>query len=86
MESGCPASVPGAGDGTVFDVVQGHEYQPVPLGIAVAKTNQPLRDALQKALNALIADGSYRKILEKHGVEGGAVTSATINGGANLKL
>ena len=75
-----------AGNGTVFDVVSGHEYQPVPLGIAVAKTNQPLRDALQKALNALIADGSYRKILEKHGVEGGAVTSAMINGGANLKL
>ncbi|QDL37399.1 ABC transporter substrate-binding protein [Rhodoferax sediminis] len=75
-----------AGDGKVFDVVPGHEYQPVPLGVAVSKTNQPLRDALQKALNALIADGSYRKILEKHGVEGGAVTSATINGGANLKL
>ena len=75
-----------AGDGKVFDVVPGHEYQPVPLGVAVSKTNQPLRDALQKALNALIADGSYRKILEKHGVEGGAVTSASINGGANLKL
>ncbi|MEO6972538.1 MAG: ABC transporter substrate-binding protein [Rhodoferax sp.] len=75
-----------AGDGTIFDVVKGHEYQPVPLGIAVSKTNQPLRDALQKSLNALIADGSYRKILEKHGVEDGAVTSATINGGANLKL
>ncbi|MDR3452028.1 MAG: ABC transporter substrate-binding protein [Rhodoferax sp.] len=75
-----------AGDGTIFDVVPGHEYQPVPLGIAVSKTNQPLRDALQKALNALIADGSYRKILEKHGVEGGAVKAATINGGANLKL
>lgn len=75
-----------AGNGTVFDVVKGHEYQPVPLGIAVAKDNTALRDALQKALNELIADGSYQKILEKYGVEGGAIKSATINGGANVKL
>jgi transcriptional accessory protein Tex/SPT6 len=44
------------------------------------------QDALKKSLDALIADGTYRKILEKHGVESGAVTSATINGGANLKI
>lgn len=75
-----------AGDGKIFDVVQGHVYQPVPLGIGVAKSNPQLRDALQKALNALIASGAYRKILETHGVESGAVSSATINGGANLKL
>lgn len=75
-----------AGDGKIFDVVQGHVYQPVPLGIGVAKSNTQLRDALQKSLNALIADGTYRKILEKHGVESGALRSATINGGANLKL
>jgi len=75
-----------AGDGTIFDVVRGHEYQPVPLGIGVAKSNTALRDALQKSLDALIADGTYRQILEKHGVESGAVTSATINGGAHLKI
>jgi polar amino acid transport system substrate-binding protein len=75
-----------AGDGTVFDVVRDHEYQPVPLGIGVAKSNTSLRDALKKSLDALIADGTYRKILAKHGVESGAVTSATINGGANLRI
>lgn len=75
-----------AGGGTIFDVVQGHVYQPVPLGIGVAKSNTKLRDELKSALDALIADGSYRKILEKWGVEDGAVGSATINGGANLKL
>ena len=75
-----------ANNGTLFDVVPGHEYQPVPLGIAVSKTDTQLRDALQKALDALIADGSYRKILEKHGVESGAVKSATINGGKDLKI
>ena len=70
-----------AGDGKIFDVVANREYQPVPLGIGVAKDNTALRDALQKSLNALIADGSYLKILQKHGVEGGAVKTATINGG-----
>ncbi len=70
-----------AGEGKIFDVVSDREYQPVPLGIGVAKDNAALRDALQKALNTLIADGSYRKILEKYGVEGGALKSATINGG-----
>jgi polar amino acid transport system substrate-binding protein len=70
-----------AGDGKIFDVVPNREYQPVPLGIGVAKDNTTLRDALQKSLNALIADGTYVKILTKHGVEGGAVKTATINGG-----
>jgi len=75
-----------AGNGTVFDVVAGREYQPVPLGIAVAKSDPGLRDALQKALQALITDGTYHKILVKYGVEGGAVKSATINGGKNVKI
>ena len=70
-----------AGEGKIFDVVRDREYQPDPVGIAVAKDNIALRDLLQKTLNAMIADGSYRKILEKHGVEGGAVKSATINAG-----
>jgi polar amino acid transport system substrate-binding protein len=75
-----------AGDGTVFDVVPGKIYQMVPLGIAVPKANTALRDALQKSLNALIADGTYKKLLQKHGVEDGAIGAATINGGANVKI
>ncbi len=70
-----------AGDGKLFDVVPGVEYQPVPVGIAVAKDNPALRDELQKALAAMIADGSYLRILEKYGVESGAVKTAAINGG-----
>ena len=69
-----------AGDGQVFDVVGGKEYLQSPIGIAVAKDNTALRDALQKALDAIIADGSYRKILEKYGMEGGAIAHAVING------
>ncbi len=70
-----------AGDGKLFDVAEG-EYQPVPLGIAVAKDNTALRDALQKSLTALIADGTYLKILEKYKVAGGALKNAKINGGS----
>ncbi|MDQ2733780.1 MAG: ABC transporter substrate-binding protein [Pseudomonadota bacterium] len=75
-----------AGDGTIFDVVANHEYQPVPIGIAVPKANTALRDQLKKSLAALIADGSYMKILQKHGLEGGAIPSAAINGGKNVKI
>jgi len=74
-----------AGDGTVFDVIADHEYQPVPIGIGVPKSNSQLRDQLKNALDALIADGSYTKILQKHGLQGGAVKSAVINGGKALK-
>ncbi|ALX34834.1 hypothetical protein PATSB16_02880 [Pandoraea thiooxydans] len=75
-----------AGGGKVFDVVQGQEYQPVPLGIGVAKSDAALRDALQKGLDTLIKNGTYLSILKKYGVEGGAVKSATINGGHNLAM
>jgi len=75
-----------AGDGTIFDVVAGHEYQPVPIGIAVPKSNTALRDQLKKALDAVIADGTYLKILQKHGLEGGNIGSAVINGGKNVKI
>ena len=75
-----------AGDGTVFDVVADHEYQPVPIGIAVPKANTALRDQLKKALDAVIADGTYLKILQKHGLEGGNIGSAVINGGKNVKI
>jgi len=75
-----------AGHGQVFDVVAGHEYQPVPIGIAVPKSNTVLRDQLKKALDAVIADGTYLKILQKHGLEGGNIGSAAINGGKNVKI
>ncbi|MGA3035998.1 MAG: ABC transporter substrate-binding protein [Vulcanimicrobiaceae bacterium] len=69
-----------AGGGTIFDVVMGKEYQPVPLGIGVMKSNVALRDELQKALRAIIADGTYKKILESYGVANGAVSEPAING------
>lgn len=75
-----------AGDGMIFDVVANREYQPVPIGIAVPKWNTALRDRLKASLDALIADGTYLKILQKHGVESGNIGSAVINGGKNVKI
>ena len=75
-----------AGEGKIFDIVTGHEYQPVPVGIGIPLANPPFGTNSKKSLDALIANGTYRKILQKHGLEGGAVQSATINAGKNVKL
>ena len=40
-----------------------------------------LRDALQKAVQALIDNGEYAKVLEKWNVTQGGVKTATVNGG-----
>jgi polar amino acid transport system substrate-binding protein len=60
----------------------GESFEVAPYGLPIAK-NSELTPALQKALQALIDDGSYLAILKKYGVESGAVTSATINAGSN---
>jgi polar amino acid transport system substrate-binding protein len=53
----------------------------IPYGISVNKDNMALAQAIQAALNQMIADGSYQQILDKWGLGAGAVTEATINGG-----
>jgi polar amino acid transport system substrate-binding protein len=47
----------------------------------VLKTNTELRDALQAALKAVIADGTYDQILAKWNVTAGALKTAAINSG-----
>ncbi|MEU9832423.1 ABC transporter substrate-binding protein [Streptosporangium sp. NPDC048047] len=54
-------------------------YNASPNGIGVAKANQPLAQAVQKALQSLIDDGTYGKILAGYGAESIAVKTATIN-------
>ncbi|MFC8101860.1 ABC transporter substrate-binding protein [Streptomyces sp. NPDC057363] len=69
-----------SGGGKDFQLV-GEQVEAAPYGIAVAKDNTQLRDALKAALDAVIANGEYKKIMDKWGVAEGAVTEATINGG-----
>ncbi|MEU5262560.1 ABC transporter substrate-binding protein [Amycolatopsis sp. NPDC021455] len=71
-----------AGDGKFFEVVPGEPIDGGPYGIGVNKANTALRDAVQKALQALITDGTYGKILQAWGVEQGAIKEATVNGGS----
>ncbi len=71
-----------AGDGKFFEVVPGEPIDGGPYGIGVNKANTALRDSVQKALQALIADGTYGKILQAWGVEQGAIKEATVNGGS----
>ncbi|WP_416968440.1 ABC transporter substrate-binding protein [Streptomyces sp. 4F14] len=69
-----------SGGGNDFQLV-GEQVEAAPYGIAVAKTNTQLRDALQAALDAIIKNGEYTKVITKWGVTAGAVTQATVNGG-----
>jgi polar amino acid transport system substrate-binding protein len=63
-----------------FEVV-GEQIEAGPYGIAVRKDDTQLRDALKAAMEAIIADGTYKQVLDKWKVAQGAVTEVTINGG-----
>ncbi|WP_244328824.1 ABC transporter substrate-binding protein [Streptomyces marokkonensis] len=72
-----------ADDGKTFDLVEDPAapggYRASPNGIAVSKDLPELTDAIQKALQALIDDGTATKIFEKYGVASIAVKEATRN-------
>lgn len=44
-----------------------------------AKTRTGLRDAVQKAMQGMLQDGTYKKVLDKWGVGGGALPAITVN-------
>ncbi|MER5948334.1 ABC transporter substrate-binding protein [Streptomyces sp. NPDC001904] len=69
-----------SGGGKDFEIV-GDQVEAAPYGIAVAKSQTQLRDAIKAALDAVIKNGEYDKIIAKWGVEAGAVKAATVNGG-----
>ena len=70
-----------AGGGNDFEVV-GTQYETAPYGIAVSKDLTGLRDAIQAALKAMVADGSYDAILKKWDIDQGALKDITVNAGS----
>jgi polar amino acid transport system substrate-binding protein len=59
--------------------LSGQPYGTAPYGIAMAK-NSGLDKPVLAALKVLIANGTYTKILDKWGVQAGAITNPVING------
>jgi polar amino acid transport system substrate-binding protein len=57
----------------------GEVYDSAPYGIVVPKEETEFATAVQGAVDALIADGTYGAILEEWGVANGAVTAAELN-------
>jgi polar amino acid transport system substrate-binding protein len=68
-------------DGKAFEVVPGDVIDGAPYGIGVNKDNPELCDAIAKALDELIEDGTYGEILGAWGIESGQIDAAVINGG-----
>lgn len=54
----------------------GEDYGIAPYGVAVNR-DSGLAPAIERAINSLIADGSYKEILARWGLEDGAVSRAT---------
>lgn len=68
-----------ANDGEDFEVV-GPVYDPHLVGMVILKGNDGLRDAVAEALQALMEDGTYDKILAKYGLTQLALPEVLING------
>ena len=71
-------------NGNTFEVVTDsafpNGYDPQMVGIGIVAKNTQLIDTVQKALQALIDDGSYARIIAKYGLL--PVTSAEVNQGS----
>lgn len=57
----------------------GDIYESAPYGYVLPKSETQFGGAIAGAVKALIADGTYNKILTKWGVQAGAITNPTVN-------
>jgi polar amino acid transport system substrate-binding protein len=58
----------------------GEDTDTAPYGIAIPKTAGTMKEALRGAVQKLIDDGEYQKILDNWGVGDGAITESKVNG------
>ena len=70
-------------NGATFEIVMADDapagWQTQPDGIGVLKSDTGLRDAIQKALQGLMDDGTYKTIFDHYGIQ--RIDKATINAG-----
>jgi polar amino acid transport system substrate-binding protein len=64
-----------------YQLAASTQYEPSPYGMAVAKDQTELRDALRDALQHVMRSGGYADVLRRWGVPSGALEAATINAG-----
>jgi polar amino acid transport system substrate-binding protein len=57
----------------------GQIYDSAPYGYVLPKDQTEFGDAIASAVKELISDGSYKKVLDKWGVTGGAITTPAVN-------
>ncbi|WP_415853326.1 ABC transporter substrate-binding protein [Sinomonas sp. G460-2] len=57
----------------------GDTYNSAPVGIAIAKNDTAFADLIQKVMTKLIADGTYKKILDSWSVADSAVSKSEVN-------
>jgi polar amino acid transport system substrate-binding protein len=57
----------------------GSIYDSAPYGYAIKKDQTAFAEAVRDAVKDLIADGTYKKVLEKWNVQAGAITSPELN-------
>lgn len=67
-------------DGQITAIPAPGTGDPTKMGIVVARGSTQLEKALQDAFNELIANGTYKQILDKWGVSTIAISHSTING------
>lgn len=61
--------------------VVGQPYDTAPYGIALKKNDGQYAQAVQGAVQSLIDDGTYKRILDKWNVGNGAIPTSSVNGG-----
>ncbi len=69
------------GRGAAFQVAS-RQFAVQPYGIVISKSNPALRNDVQRALAAVIADGTYDSLIKKWGLAQAALHSAPVNVGA----
>ena len=94
--SGAGRKIAGAGGGSLLGVLlilgfsylcllytSGDTFESAPQGVAVAKADAQLTEAVQKAMQYLMDNGYLNDILASYGAENAALTTATLNPSVN---